>query len=238
MGVKIGLIPLYDRKRDSVWMLPEYMKAIEKVGGIPIILPYTTNQEELEDVASICDGFLFTGGQDINPQLYGENKKSTCHELCEIRDTMEKILFSIACADDKPILGICRGLQILNVLCKGTLYQDLNTEYMSNTSHSMEPPYDRIVHFVDIEQKSLLYEWFSCDRLGVNSYHHQAIKKLGNGLEPMATSEDGLIEAFYMPKKKFVMAVQWHPELNYKIEKTSQILFKKFVDACSTEKGV
>lgn len=228
----IGVIPLYDEFKDSIWMVPGYMTGIEEAGGLPIILPYTTDRDEIIQVASMCDGFLFTGGHDVSPKAYGEIAKSTCGTSCEVRDELEKILFELANAENKPIFGICRGIQMINVLCGGTLYQDLPTEYECTVEHHMNPPYDRKAHDVRIIEESPLYDIFDADIISVNSYHHQAVKKLGNGLEVFAVSEDGLVEGVYMSKHKFVVAVQWHPEFNYKVDKNSQRLLKRFVDNC------
>ena len=148
---------------------------------------------------------------------------------------MEKIIFDYALALNRPIFGICRGIQLINALCGGTLYQDLPSEYKSDVEHHMQPPYDQIAHTITIEKDTPLFQWFQTDTIGVNSYHHQGVKELAKTLKPMAHSEDGLTEAVYMPDKPFVIAVQWHPEFNYKKEKSSQILFQRFVEACRRE---
>ena len=131
-------------------MLPGYLEGLEEAGAIPIILPLAADGADIAQLADLCDGFLFTGGQDVAPQLYGEAMKPTCGELCPARDTLERELLNRALEQDKPILGICRGLQILNVTLGGTLYQDLPTEHPPEISHSMKPPYDRAAHTVRI----------------------------------------------------------------------------------------
>ena len=228
----IGVIPLFDEDKDSIWMVPGYLSGIEEAGGIPIILPYTTDAEEISAAASMCQGFLFTGGHDVDPALYNEEKKSTCGTACHVRDVMEKQIFDIALREDKPVFGICRGIQLINALCGGTLYQDLPSEYECKVEHHMEPPYDRACHQVRLVEDELLAKWFGKNELGVNSYHHQAIKELAGSLKALAYSEDGLVEAVYRPTSRFVMAVQWHPEFNYRVENTSRIMFEKFIEAC------
>ncbi len=210
----IGVLPLWDDERHSIWMLPGYMAAVSLSGGIPVILPLDIANEDIEQLCSQFDGFLFTGGHDVDPTLYGEDKSDLCGELCISRDRLESAIFSYATERNTPILGICRGIQLINVLCGGTLYQDLPSEYdvSCREHHQMSPPYDRACHRVSVVKDSPLYQLVGCDRLGVNSYHHQAIKELSPTLEAMAHSEDGLVEALYMPSQRFVWAVQWHPE--------------------------
>lgn len=232
---KIGVIPLYDEKKESYWMLPGYMKGIEASGGIPVMLPLTTDQEMIFSLAEMFDGFLFTGGQDVNPKLYGEEKGSLCGSSCDERDWMEDVLFHQVLVLDKPVLGICRGIQLLNVLLGGTLYQDIPSELPSQKEiiHQQTPPYEEPVHLVNINRKSLLYAILQAESLMVNSYHHQGIKQLADSLVSAATSEDGLTEAVYMPGKRFVYAVQWHPEYLYPVDHANFNLFRAFVHSCT-----
>lgn len=227
----IGVTPLRDDEKKSYWMLPGYLEGLEEAGAIPIILPLAADGADIAQLADLCDGFLFTGGQDVAPQLYGEAMKPTCGELCPARDTLERELLNRALEQDKPILGICRGLQILNVTLGGTLYQDLPTEHPPEISHSMKPPYDRAAHTVRILPDTPLAALLQKPELGVNSCHHQAIKTLAPGLVEMARSTDGLIEAVYLPGKTFVWAVQWHPELSLHAGEASRKMFIALVTA-------
>lgn len=226
---EIALMPLYDSKKDSYWMLPGYMKGIERAGGVPIMLPLTGDHKILQKLAEQFDGFLFTGGHDVSPALYKAEKSAYCGEICEERDAMEEYLLQKVIELDKPILGICRGIQILNVVLGGTLYQDLPTEMPSDISHHQNPPYDRPVHKVTLEKSVPLFELLQKTTLEVNSYHHQAIQRLASKLESMAYSDDGLIEAVYMPEASFVWAVQWHPEFSYAKDESSFRILKEFV---------
>jgi putative glutamine amidotransferase len=148
---------------------------------------------------------------------------------------MERALFSIAVLErNKPALGICRGIQIFNVLLGGTLHQDIPDRLpRSSLTHRQKPPYDRPVHRVSIEPGSPLHELLAVDSLAVNSSHHQGIAELSPRLGPMARSEDGLVEAVYMKDKSFVWAVQWHPEMAL-AEEGSKKIFRAFVDACAS----
>ncbi|MGL5434769.1 MAG: gamma-glutamyl-gamma-aminobutyrate hydrolase family protein [Lachnospiraceae bacterium] len=228
----IGLIPLYDEHKESYWMLPGYMTGLEAAGAVPVMLPLTADAEVIGQLAEQLDGFLLTGGDDVNPALYGEEPLPEGARSCPQRDAMESILVKLALQYDKPIFGICRGIQILNTMMGGTLYQDIPTQRPGGCSHQMTPPYDRAVHQVRIEAGTPLYELLGKETIAVNSYHHQAIKDLAPGLVTMAYSEDGLIEAVYAPEQSFVMAVQWHPEFSYRVNEDSRKLFAKFTESC------
>lgn len=229
----IGVIPLYDSEKNSLWMLPGYMNIIEECGGIPLMLPLTTNEQQLTECIGLCHGFLLTGGQDVDPHLYGQNIRPECGEVCHTRDFMESFIFRNALQSDTPILGICRGIQIMNVLLGGTLYQDLPTQHPSEICHAMKPPYDRPVHNVTVLENTLLSSIIGNGNYAVNSYHHQAICDLANAAQAMAVSEDGLIEAICVPKKKFIVGIQWHPEYAYEKDPKCTALVQAFLDTAS-----
>ena len=197
----IALTPLVDEARDSYWMLRGYMKGIELAGGIPVMLPLMDDEDSVERMADIFDGFVFTGGPDIAPERYGQAPLPECGETIPGRDALETKLLSAVLGRNKPVLGICRGLQLINTVLGGTLYQDLPSQHPSQISHRMTPPYDRAWHEVSLEEGSPLRTLLGRDRIGVNSCHHQAICVPASGLVPMAWSPDGLIEAVYMPEK-------------------------------------
>lgn len=132
---------------------------------------------------------------------------------------------------DKPILGICRGIQFINVALGGKLYQDLPTQKPSSIEHHQQPPYDRPIHEVVLIKDTPLWNCLQIERMKVNSYHHQAIKELAKTLRVTAMSADGLIEAVNMPSHRFMWAVQWHPEFSYKTDINSRKIFKSFVDS-------
>jgi putative glutamine amidotransferase len=231
----IGLAPLWDEEKDSLWMLPGYMDGITQAGGLPLMLPLTADTAALGQLAGICAGFLFTGGQDLFPGLYGAAVLPRCGPVCETRDAMEQALFSLAVLEqNKPALGICRGIQLFNVLLGGTLYQDIPSQFPeSPLRHQQKPPCDQPSHQVTIEPGSPLHALLGVDRLAVNSSHHQGIAELSPRLSPMARAEDGLVEAVYMRDRAFVWAVQWHPEMA-PAESGSGKIFRAFVDACGS----
>lgn len=231
----IGIIPLIDYQRNSYWMVPGYMEGIAQTGGLPVMLPVTGDKETIRQIADSFDGFLFTGGHDVYPALYGEEPIPECGECSEERDWMEFLLLQEILKRDKPLLGICRGIQFLNAALGGTLYQDLPCQRPSEVEHHMSPPYDVPIHQVVIELGSPLYELLGMETLDVNSYHHQAVKELSPQLRVMARATDGLVEAVYIPEKRFVWAVQWHPEFSLHTEDSSRRIFEAFVRAADED---
>ena len=236
MKPTIGLIPLWDDEKESLWMLPGYMDGIREAGGIPIMLPLSTDVEEIEQLMTMVDGVLFTGGHDVSPSVYGEKALPGMVVSFQKRDEMESIVLDICLREHKAVLGICRGIQFINAAMGGKLYQDLPTEHPSDTEHHQTPPYDVPIHKVIVNKETPLGTILFGDNtaeheLMVNSYHHQAVKELAPGLEIMAESEDGLIEAVYKPDETFFWAFQWHPEFSYMTDESSRKIFEAFVEA-------
>ena len=227
----IGVMPLWDDEKNSLWMLPGYLDGISRAGGLPVIFPFTSDERELEQLAGRCDGFLFTGGQDVSPELYHEPPMEGLVVTCPKRDAMEHVVLRMALERDMPVLGICRGLQFINAFLGGSLYQDIPTQHPSETEHRQAPPYDKPSHAVMIEKGSPLHHCLGVDALPVNSCHHQAIKQLAPALKAMAFSPDGLVEAAYLPEKRFLWAVQWHPEFSCQTSPHSRAIFHAFAEA-------
>lgn len=228
----IGIVPLLDKEMDSYWMAPGYMLGIQQAGGVPVMLPLTDQLDEIETFIEKCDGLLLAGGPDINPKIYGEDMKKECGELCEERDEPEMLALKTALKHNKAVLGICRGIQLLNVCLGGTLYQDIPTQNPSELQHVQDAKHDLPTHRVILEKNKPLSLALKEDMIQVNSYHHQAIKDLSPQLEIMGKATDGIVESVYAPDYHFVWGVQWHPELMYKEDKTSQKIFQYFVNAC------
>lgn len=222
-------MPLYDDERQSYWMLPDYMKMLEAEGAVPVMFPLTTKKEELDVLISLCGGFLLTGGHDVTPSFYGAEKSPRCGECCLTRDIMDGYVLKKAVETDLPVLGICRGIQLMNAAYGGTLYQDLPSERKGGVEHHMSPPYDRVAHKAKIIEGGLLYKIIGKDTVGVNSYHHQAVKDLSPAFNVEAVSEDGIVEGISMPNKKFVLGVQWHPEFFYRADEVSKKIVAAFV---------
>ena len=228
----IALIPLVDAGRDSLWMLPGYMNGIAAAGGIGVMLPLTGEDADLEEILNRFDGFLFTGGHDVDPAIYGQEKTELCGELAPGRDAMEPKLLHMALEAGKPVFGICRGLQLMNAALGGTLYQDIVTQFPSEVNHRMAAPYGRPEHPVTILPDTPFAQWGIPETIGVNSCHHQGVHVLSERLAPMAIAPDGLVEAAYLPGYPFGCAVQWHPEFFHVDDPISRIIFKNFVASC------
>ena len=216
---------------DQDWQLiaQDYLNAIWKAGAIPVLLPIDGNMERALGMLDMVDGLLISGGNDVSPEMYGSDENK-CGILDRNRDTMEKRLLEKALEKDMPVLGICRGVQLMNAALGGTLHQDLPSEgYLNHTIVD----YDRnvVTHTVEVKNGTLLESIIGAGEVGVNSFHHQAIDKLAPGLAAAAVSKEGIVESVYMPGKKFVLAVQWHPEMMYDSE-VQQKIFATFVRAC------
>lgn len=196
------------------------------------MLPLTSEEETIDILLGTIQGILLTGGHDVCPSTYGEDKIPQCGATCRERDKMEHILLGRALGRDIPVLGICRGIQFINVFLGGSLYQDLPTQRPSCTEHHQKPPYDVPVHELELMDNSGLFRLLNRKSLSVNSYHHQAIKEKARPLKIMAVADDGIIEAVEMTDKKFVWGIQWHPEFSYKSDENSRLIFEEFVRKC------
>lgn len=207
-----------------------YCRAVERAGGIPII----SALGEAEDYAQLADGILFTGSScDIEPHRYGqENRKSA---LCDaVLDDMEMALFHSFMRQKKPIFGICRGIQLINVALGGTLIQDIEEEVSGLTAHAEVYAKNTVYHTVSAKEGSL-YQKILGSNFITNSYHHQAVKDCGQGLSPTVTTDEGIIEAVEHESLP-IFGVQWHPERMIGDEQTEHPnmlpLFQHFVSLC------
>ena len=228
----IAVAPLWDEGRNSIWMLPGYHDILFASGAIPVDIPFGTTREDATQLLELCDGLLLTGGQDVDPNLYGEMPEAGCGQSSKLRDEHDKQLLQTALELDLPVLGICRGIQFINAYFGGTLWQDLPSQRLYGEEHRMKPPYDRAKHSVEVLEGSPLAEVVGSGMMGVNSYHHQAVRMLAPCLEAMAFSEDCLIEALYCPDRAFLWAVQWHPELSWHKDARQLAICEAFVEAC------
>lgn len=228
----IGVLPLHNVEKEIIWINPLYMEGISQAGGLPMLLPLSQRQEDWDAYLRQCDGFVFTGGQDIAPALYGEEKRPTCGYQSHLRDRQEDYMLRRLWDLDKPTLGICRGIQAMNAAWGGTLYQDMPTECPSAVVHRQQKPYELPHHQVTIRQDSMLHGIVGHTRISVNSMHHQAVKLPAPGCTPVAWAEDGLIEAMEVPGKRFMLGVQWHPEHMFRNYASGRAIFAALVNSC------
>ena len=231
----IGICPLYDEKKESYWMLPGYMKMLENAGAIPVMMPLTAEPEVLEYFLTTCDGFIIPGGQDVSPEVYNEEKLEFCGVNIPERDKMDALVLREAIRMDKPVLGICRGHQLMNAVLGGTLYQDLPAQFGETICHRMSQPYDAVAHEVELVAGMPLEKLLGMEKLGVNSRHHQAIRDLAPCLKPMAVAADGLVEAVYLPGARFVWGLQWHPEHAWQVSEENRKIVAAFVKAAGED---
>lgn len=229
----IGVLALYDSNKKSIWMYPGYTEGITTAGGIPVILSWMNGEADVEEIADRLDGFVFSGGQDVDPELYGEPVLKYSNEIFSPRDTFEKKLINAVIARNKPIFGVCRGLQLINVVMGGSLYQDINKQMVRDVQmlHFQQTNFECPVHDITIQKNTQLYDIVGVEKMRVNSMHHQGIAVLSSRLLATAHSDDGLVEAIEIPEISFGLAVQWHPEFLWRDDEKTLNIFKAFVEA-------
>ena len=226
----IGLLAEIDENEYS-GVKRQYTYATEAAGGVPVLLPYTDDSELVREAVAACDGILLTGGGDVNPDLYGEAMRETCGRVNPLRDDLELAAFAAALELGRPVLAICRGIQLMNVALGGTLYQDIPTELDTNIMHRQTEGRYELSHYVTVVGGTPLDALLGEERIQVNSFHHQAIRELAAGLAVMARADDGIIEAVYGTDSHYIRGYQWHPELIYDTDEFAPLLFEDFINA-------
>jgi len=190
-----------------------YADAVWQAGGLPLVPPPVSDAAALDQLVALADALVLPGGAfDIDPALYGEAMHEHCGALKPERTALERALFERALARGLPVLGVCGGMQLINVVRGGALWQDLGAQAPSPLSHQQAAPKDQAAHEVDVVAGTLLARTVGVARLPVNSTHHQAVKRVGAGLVVSARATDGLVEGIEDPSKPFLLGVQWHPE--------------------------
>lgn len=211
--------------------LAQIIAAVETAGGDPVTIPVDTDEATLRDIFAGLDGLLLSGGGDLDPATYGSTPTALVDGIDPQRDRTELELARRALVEGKPVLGICRGLQVLNVANGGTLYRDIS-EHPDAQRHTFYPdlPYDLLAHSIQINASSRLAQIVGRTTLEVNSLHHQACQAVAPGLQVVARAPDGMIEALEAPEHPFALGVQWHPETLPGLAET-QALFRAIVAA-------
>ncbi|MBS4168359.1 gamma-glutamyl-gamma-aminobutyrate hydrolase family protein [Parachlamydia sp. AcF125] len=215
--------------QERVYVNYSYIDVVIQAGGVPLMLPFVENEEIVRAQMNQIDGLILSGGIDVNPLLYGEQPHPMLGTIFPKRDTHELHLVRMAEETNKPILGICRGLQLLNVAFGGTLYQDIPHMFNTNILHLQKEKKHIAMHDVDVMPGTILEEIFNASSLETNTYHHQAIKKLANGFTINAKAKDGLIEGIEKNDGHFILGVQWHPEMMVSSDANMQKLFNYFI---------
>ena len=223
------------------WVMSQrYILTLTTAGALPWMIPLVGNDEHtMRGIYEELDGVFLPGGADIDPVSYGRDPHPLCDKTDPARDQAELVLARWAMADDKPVLGVCRGLQLLNVAAGGTLFEDLAEQRPKSVKHDYFPfggstyTRDYLAHDVEVADGSRLARIFGAGRLPVNSMHHQGVRELGRGLVASAWAPDGLVEAIE-GDGLFALGVQWHPEALTENDSRARRLFEEFIAAATT----
>jgi len=219
-------------KEPFYFLRARYTKAIEDAGGIPFILPLMPDRSAWKRIVSQVDGLLITGsGSDLAPETYGETQRYKFKRMSPQRATLELGVSKIAFNADVPMLGICGGMQSINVALGGTLFQDIDSQLDTTILHQLTYSATKTAHAIRIEPRSLLRRIAGKSTIQVNSSHHQSIKDVPSCLTTTAVSPDGVIEAIEAQDKKFLLGVQWHPEFLYEHHPIQKKLFQALIKA-------
>ena len=238
IGITSRTLPIRgaSQMRPAETMLRVFAEALEQVGGLPFLIPNSDDPATAGDYLHRIDGLLLSGGDDPTPQLFGEEPHPRIEVVDGRRDRFEMELVRDAHARDMPVLGVCRGIQMLNIALGGDIYQDIASQTDSTVSHVQSTLDDSAWHTVDVKEGTLLHRLLRAGGVKVNSFHHQACRRPGEGLKTSATCRgDGLIEALEDPSRAFFLGVQWHPEISAGCgDEASQRLMAAFVQAAGT----
>ncbi|MHC1782981.1 MAG: gamma-glutamyl-gamma-aminobutyrate hydrolase family protein [Anaerolineaceae bacterium] len=210
----IGLTTSNGRKTDNIYIPKTYIEAVQAAGGLAILIPAGTGPDQVSQLREALDGLLIIGGADIDPGLFGEESSPHVQLDGRERDDLEIALVQTAVDSDWPLLGICRGLQVINVALGGSLYTHIPDQLPGALKHNMDTKTQRdvLAHSVDIQPSTQIASIVGTGELKVNSLHHQGIRRLGERLLTTGASPDGLVESIEIPGHPFALGVQWHPE--------------------------
>lgn len=225
---RIGVTPYFNYDSGEEYMPEGYIRGVEHVGGEMITIHYDTPLAALADVADGLDGVIFAGGPDIHPKFFGQEIDPKCGRINLQRDEMELKLFECAANRGLPVFGICRGIQLINVALGGTLIQDIPSVY-EGAVHQQEAPRLALWHDVRIIPGTPLAALYGDGgRIMTNSFHHQALLRVADGLMINAVAAEGFAEAVTGTGEQFILGTQWHPEISYKSDENSRALFSYF----------
>jgi len=237
-GPIIGIVcmddhPQLDKHAPRFGQNQSYIHAVARAGAAPLLIPLLAGEAPLRSLYDRIDGLLLPGGEDVHPNQYGEPVHDKCGKISDLRDEVELALIRWAMADHKPLLAICRGIQVLNVALGGSLYQDIQAQVPGAGRHNCHDSHARnqAAHDVAVVPDSRLAYLVGTELLPVNSFHHQAVKEVAAGLTVAARATDGIIEAVEGEGRPFVLGVQWHPEEMAEEDSRAQRLFDALAEA-------
>ncbi len=240
VGILAGLKshdPDLNRINKAVSVHYAYILSVLNAGGLPVVLPPADSDEAIAETVGAVDGLLVSGGNDLQPQRYGEEPGWGMGPFSPERDHLDFAAIRAAYGAGKPIFGICRGIQSINVFFGGTLYQDLRREKSCTVKHYQDSESSRASHTVEISRDSMLYPLLG-GRIMTNSFHHQAVRRAAPDFLVGARAADGVVEAMEATRGPFVLGVQWHPELMAAAgDDAMEKIFGLFVRACRERSG-
>jgi putative glutamine amidotransferase len=232
----IGITMRLEIETDRFYLGRDYSEALEALGAIPYHISLIPNKNYIAEIVKKVDGILLPGSDtDVDPLLFGEEPKPNLKKIIPEKENTDLLILEEAEKLKKNVLGICFGMQVLNVSRNGTLFQDIETDIENCVKHEQGKPLARNSHSLEIDKECLLSRLITSknENIRVNSHHHQAVKKVGKNLRATAWAKDGVIECIEDTRKdRFVLGVQWHPELSWKTEDFSKKIFESFISAC------
>ena len=220
---------------DRFYLGRDYSEALEALGAIPYHISLIPNTEYIAEIVKNVDGILLPGSDtDVDPLIFGEEPRPNLKKIIPEKENTDLLILAEAEKLKKSVLGICFGMQVLNVSRGGTLFQDIQTDIENPVKHEQGQPLARNSHSIEIERKSLISRLITNkDTVRVNSHHHQAVGKVGENLKSTARAKDGVIECIEDTREgRFVLGVQWHPELSWRTDDLSRNIFTEFISAC------
>lgn len=226
----IGIACSYNSKESQYSMGVTYVESIKKAGGIPVILTFVKG-DDVRELLGHLDGLLLSGGPDMDPSFWGEEPHLRLGAISPERDEFEVEICREAIAMELPILGICRGCQVVNVVAGGNLVQDIPAQVSGAIKHGQDAPRWHASHSVRIRPETKLAMIMDADKISVNSYHHQSVKDVAPNWMVSAMASDGVVEAIEDTTHPFRLGIQWHPECFYEYT-AFDALFRAFINAC------
>jgi putative glutamine amidotransferase len=223
-----------DQVPERAYVNASYLRAVQDAGGVPLLLPPHLDARARSSLWPLLDGVLLTGGADIDPARFGEERHPATYDVAPERDALEIETVTTALDRELPVFGICRGAQVLNVALGGSLWQDIAAQLPTSLTHTQKDARDQPTHRVSVRGETRLATILGRLDVDVNSFHHQALRDLGRGLRDVAWAPDGLVEAIELPDAPvLVFGVQWHPEELTAHDDAARALFVALVEAAA-----